>query len=144
MSQPMHLHRKGPPETALPEDPAQPALDAARELTDPVAQRRALVEVAARHPRSCAAWAELAALANDPVDAYAYARVGYHRGLDQLRQAGWRGSGYVRWAEPTNHGFLRSLDALRRAAAAIGEDEEETRCAEFLMQLDPGGPWNRD
>jgi hypothetical protein len=73
------------------------------------------------------------------VEAYAYFRVGYHRGLDQLRQSGWRGSGYVRWAHPSNHGFLRSLLGLRDAAGAIGEHDEEARCAEFLAQLDPSG-----
>jgi hypothetical protein len=57
--------------------------------------------------------------------------------LDALRGAGWRGSGYVRWAVETNRGFLRSLDALRAAAASIGEVAEAERCALFLRQLDP-------
>jgi hypothetical protein len=96
-------------------------------------------------PRYLDAWAHLAELADDDVAAYAYARVGYHRGLDALRGAGWRGNGYVRWRHPTNRGFLRSLDQLRRRAAAIGESDEEERCAVFLRQLDPdwgstGGP----
>src|SRR5947209_7974630 len=56
---------------------------------------------------------------------------------DALRAAGWRGSGYVRWRHESNRGFLRSLDALRAAAAAIGETEEEQRCDLFLRQLDP-------
>ena len=71
---------------------------------------------------------------------FADARVGYHRGLDALRGAGWRGSGYVRWRHESNRGFLRSLHALELAAAAIGETEEEQRCALFLRQLDP--EWN--
>jgi hypothetical protein len=71
------------------------------------------------------------------LEAYAYYRIGYHRGLDALRQNGWRGSGYVRWTHPSNRGFLASLDGLRRMAAAIGEDSESERCAEFLMMLDP-------
>jgi hypothetical protein len=69
---------------------------------------------------------------------YAFFRVGYHRGLDALRGAGWRGSGYVRGEHPTNQGFLRCLDGLRRSAAEIGETEEADRCAQFLGQLDPG------
>ena len=73
----------------------------------------------------------------DPVERYACHRVGYHRGLDQLRQSGWRGSGYVRWRHPSNRGFLRALDGLRAAAGEIGEADEERRCAEFLRQLDP-------
>ena len=91
----------------------------------------------ARWPRFLDAWARLGEHARDDVEAYAYFRVGYHRGLDRLRQSGWRGSGYVRWRHPTNQGFLRALDGLRATAAAIGEQDEEQRCAEFLYQLDP-------
>ena len=93
--------------------------------------------VAATFPRYLAAWAHLGELARDDVEAYACFRVGYHRGLDALRQAGWRGSGYVRWGHESNHGFLRSLDGLRQAAGAIGEADEEDRCRQFLRQLDP-------
>jgi hypothetical protein len=75
------------------------------------------------------------------VESYAYARVGYHRGLDALRAAGWRGSGYVRGRHDSNLGFLRSLDALRAAAEAIGETSEAERCRQFLRQLDP--EWGR-
>ena len=67
--------------------------------------------------------------------------MGYHRGLDRLRQSGWRGSGYVRWRHETNRGFLRALDGLRRSASAIGEADEELRCDEFLHQLEPD--WDR-
>jgi len=128
----------GPPETVLPPPPAEAlaALDAAMAL--PVEQRRAAVaRVVAAHPTYLDGWARLAVLARDPVEAYAYARVGYHRGLDTLRGAGWRGSGYVRWAHDTNRGFLRAVDALRSSASAIGESSEAERCAVFLRQLDP-------
>ncbi len=80
--------------------------------------------------------------ARDDVEAYAYYRVGYHRGLDQLRQAGWRGSGFVRSSHTENMGFLHALHGLGRVAARIGEDDEAQRCTEFLDQLDPSGPWN--
>ncbi len=141
---PVPLHG-GLPETVLP--PVAPAavgaLDAA--MAAPEGERRAaLAAVAARYPKYLAAWAslaEVAAGAGETVESYAYARVGYHRGLDALRGAGWRGSGYVRWRNPDNRGFLRALDALRAAAGAIGEDEEEARCALFLLQLDPD--WSR-
>jgi len=93
--------------------------------------------VVARFPRCLEGWATLGELAPDTITAYAAFRVGYHRGLDRLRQSGWRGSGYVRWRHPTNQGFLRALDGLRASAAAIGEHDEEERCAEFLRQLDP-------
>ena len=128
----------GSPETVL--DPLAPelaaALEAARSL--PADQRRdAVAAVAARDARCLEAWAELAELGRDPIERYAYARVGYHRGLDALRAAGWRGSGHVRWRHEANRGFLRSLHSLELAAAAIGETDEEQRCALFLRQLDP-------
>jgi len=62
------------------------------------------------------------------------------RGLDRLRQGGWRGSGYVRWSHPTNRGFLRALAGLARTAREIGETDEEERCELFLRQLDPDWP----
>jgi len=94
-------------------------------------------EVVGRWPRFLDGWARLGQLARDPVEGYACARVGYHRGLDRLRQSGWRGSGYVRSSHPENRGFLAALEGLRRTAAAIGERDEADRCAEFLVQLDP-------
>ena len=88
-------------------------------LAQPDGTRRdAVSAVVARWPRFLDGWARLGELARDDVEAYACFRVGYHRGLDRLRQSGWRGSGYVRWEHETNRGFLRSLDGLRRAAAA--------------------------
>jgi hypothetical protein len=136
------LSTQGVPETQLEPEPAD-ALAALREaLGAPAAARREAVSgVVARWPRFLDAWARLGALARDDVEAYACFRVGYHRGLDRLRQSGWRGSGYVRWRHAENRGFLRALDGLRRAAAAIGEVDEERRCDEFLHQLDPA--WDR-
>ncbi len=125
------------PETVLPPPPA----DAVQALAEAQGQgtRKAVAAVAARWPRYLAAWAALAELteADDPVGAYAFARTGYHRGLDALRASGWHGSGYVRWRHIPNRGFLSSLDALRRLSGAIGETDEEERCAAFLRQLDP-------
>ena len=80
---------------------------------------------------------ELDHLCRRTVESYAYARVGYHRGLDALRKAGWRGQGPVPWAHVPNRGFLRSLYALQRAAAAIGEAEEVDRIGRFLNDSDP-------
>ncbi|MEL7158203.1 MAG: DUF3151 family protein [Actinomycetota bacterium] len=128
----------GLPETILDPEPADALAALADAEARPDDERRAAVSaVVARHPQFLAAWATLGDLARDDVEAYAAYRVGYHRGLDRLRQSGWRGSGYVRWAHETNHGFLRSLDGLRRAAGAIGEQPEEERCGIFLAQLDP-------
>lgn len=100
-------------------------------------------EVAATFPECLSAWAALGEEAFEggrAVEAYAYFRVGYHRGLDRIRRAGWRGQGKVPWSHEGNRGFLRSLGGLGRAAGAIGETEEETRCAEFLRQLAPDAP----
>lgn len=136
MSNPVSLTPSGPPETVLDPEPAE-ATDALRAAgTD----RDAVSAIVARFPRCLAAWATLGELARDDIEAYAAFRVGYHRGLDRLRASGWRGSGYVRWAHPTNRGFLRALAGLERAAAAIGEGDEQERCATFLRQLDPAWP----
>ena len=73
--------------------------------------------VAAAHPTASVAWAVLAedALADDKaITAYAYARTGYHRGLDQLRRNGWKGFGPVPYAHEPNRGFLRCVAALAR------------------------------
>jgi hypothetical protein len=133
---------QGLPETILPQVSGQAAGAMERAMAVPVDERRAaLGAVAAEFPRFIEAWAALAEWSADPVEGYAYARVGYHRGLDALRAAGWRGSGYVRWRYPSNRGFLRALDQLRSRAAAIGEHDEEDRCNTFLHQLDPN--WDR-
>jgi Protein of unknown function (DUF3151) len=121
----------GPPATFLLDDAEASA--ALADAKDPA-------EVAARFPAYCAAWAALAAQAldrGDPVAAYAYARTGYHRGLDQLRRSGWKGHGPVPWDHEPNQGFLRALYLLGQAAAAIGEQDEAARCAEFLRDSSP-------
>jgi hypothetical protein len=96
--------------------------------------------VAAAHPTASVAWAALAeaALADDQVvSAYAYARTGYHRGLDQLRRNGWRGFGPVPYFHEPNRGFLRCVAALARAADTIGEIDERARCLDLLDDCDP-------
>ncbi|WP_193432352.1 DUF3151 domain-containing protein [Tessaracoccus aquimaris] len=114
----------------LPEDPA---------LADISERgREHFLEVVAAHPQSSLCWALLAetCLAEEDlgsaIAAYAYARTGYHRGLDTLRRNGWKGSGQVPWEHEPNRGFLRALWALSVAAGRIGETEEQERCAQFL------------
>lgn len=136
MSTPVNLSG-GLPETVLPLQPD----DALRELIEAGEDAARVREVVARHPRFLAGWATLGDLAGSDVEAYAYYRVGYHRGLDALRAAGWRGSGYVRWRHESNRGFLRALEGLRAKAEAIGEQDEAQRCALFLVQLEPD--WDR-
>ena len=126
-----------PPATRLPADlQADGALSEAAKIgTDD-----AFKSVAARFPAFSGAWAALAesALAEkQPVTAYAYARTGYHRGLDALRRNGWKGHGPVPWSHVPNQGFLRALHALSQAAAQIGESDEAARCAQFLRDSDP-------
>lgn len=124
------------PEPPATELPANPAAEAALHDASP----ETLAQVAADFPTFSGAWAALAGRAfasGDAVTAYAYARTGYHRGLDQLRRAGWKGSGPVPWAHEPNQGFLRCLAILARAADAIGESDEAARCAQFLRDCDP-------
>jgi hypothetical protein len=121
----------GPPPTLLPDEPEpRAALEGGEDPT----------EVAARFPTHSAAWAALADrayAAGRVIESYAYARVGYHRGLDALRRNGWKGHGPVPWSHEPNRGFLRSLHALARAAGAIGEADEAQRCRTFLDDSDP-------
>lgn len=121
----------GPPPTYLPDDP---------ETAAEIADGRDPYAVAADHPSSSLAWAVLADATyaeGRTVESYAFARVGYHRGLDALRRNGWKGHGPVPWEHEPNRGFLRCLHALARAATAIGEEEEATRCTLFLRESSP-------
>lgn len=118
----------GPPETLLPDEP---------EPRESLARAVAPADVAAAHPECSLAWAVLAerALADGRyVEAYAFARTGYHRGLDRLRRNGWKGHGPIPWRHEPNQGFLRALHALSEAAAAIGEEPEAQRCRTFLRE----------
>jgi Protein of unknown function (DUF3151) len=123
-----------PPATLLPGDPdADAALASGADPT----------EVAAAHPTASAAWAALAGRAiggGRTIEAYAYARTGYHRGLDALRRNGWKGFGPVPWSHEPNRGFLRCVALLARAAGEIGETGEHERCVQLLRDCDPSLP----
>jgi hypothetical protein len=121
----------GPPPTLLPDDVLP---------RDALASGAEPELAAASFPATCLPWAVLAERALDAgrdVEGYAYARTGYHRGLDALRRSGWKGLGPVPWSHEPNRGFLRALAALGRAAAAIGEDEERDRISVFIRDCDP-------
>lgn len=127
------------PPTLLPDHP-----DATAALARARAGEIDLAAVVAQFPAVSAVWAELAEQTLQPdaslaqeVTGYAFARVGYHRGLDALRRAGWKGAGPVPWSHAPNQGFLRCLAALARAAGMIGEADEAARCAKFLADCDP-------
>jgi hypothetical protein len=116
----------GPEPTYLPDDPGP---------RQALAEGSRAYDLVATYPGSCLLWAQLAdeAFANGRlVESYAYARVGYHRGLDALRRSGWRGHGPVPWEHEPNRGFLRALHALARSAGEFGEVEEANRCTLFL------------
>ena len=124
---------EGPPATLLPEDPAAAEFAAGDAAAD----------VVRRHPTSSLAWAELSDEAwtdGRPLESYAFARVGYHRGLDALRRNGWKGFGPVPWSHEPNQGFLRCLRSLARAAEAIGETDEVNRLGVFIEECDPSVP----
>ncbi|MEV4640738.1 DUF3151 domain-containing protein [Actinoplanes sp. NPDC049548] len=126
-----------PPATRLPADEAA---DTALAEAANIGTDEAFKEVAGRFPAYSGGWAALAQLAlaeKQPVTAYAYARTGYHRGLDALRRNGWKGHGPVPWSHGPNQGFLRCLHSLSLAAAEIGEADEAARCAQFLRDSDP-------
>jgi|TARA_B100001750_G_scaffold243493_1_gene258841 hypothetical protein len=132
------LSKNGPPETVLPaENPL--AIESLNEaLQAPKAQiRDAIAEVIADWPNNLLAWATLGDFGRDQVESYAAYRVGYHRGLDRLRQSGWKGSGFVLWDKTENLGFLRCLEGLAELSNEIGDTEESDRCFHFLKQLDP-------
>jgi hypothetical protein len=121
----------GPPPTLLPDD-AAPRLE--------LEGGADAYDVARRYPQSSLAWAALSDAAWNEgrvMESYAFARVGYHRGLDALRRNGWKGHGPVPWSHEPNRGFLRCLISLQRAAATIGEDDEAQRCADFIVDCDP-------
>lgn len=113
----------GPEPTLLPDDPG------AAELLQGLPPR----DVVRLHPDSSAAWAAVAAEHPGDLETYAFARVGYHRGLDALRRSGWKGHGPIPWDHQPNRGFLLCLAELSRAAGLIGEEAEQQRCEQFLV-----------
>lgn len=123
----------GPDPIRLPEDPAAAALAAGESAAD----------LARSNPTSSLAWAVLAETAldaGDDVAAYAYARTGYHRGLDTLRRNGWKGAGPVPWSHEPNRGILRAIAALGQAAALFEEQAEVVRIRALLLDADPEIP----
>ena len=123
----------GPDPIRLPEDPAAAALAAGENPSD----------VARANPTSSLVWAVLAETAldaGDDVAGYAYARTGYHRGLDSLRRNGWKGAGLVPWSHEPNRGILRAISALGQAATLFEEDAEVTRIRALLLDADPEIP----
>lgn len=110
------------------------------EVDEAIRRGDSLESVVRAYPDSPLAWALLAQATLDDgrhVEGYAYARVGYHRGLDALRKSGWRGTGPVPWSHEPNRGVLHAFVQLRRAAEAIGETAEVSRLRDLLRDSDP-------
>ena len=120
----------GAADILLPIDPAVEELAGS--------DRERFIEIVSAHPESSLCWALLAEgslkmeTPEGDVAAYAYARTGYHRGLDALRRSGWKGAGPVPWEHVPNRGFLRALWALASAAERIGDATEHERCSQLL------------
>lgn len=130
----------------LPPDPDDSAAQVAAALatfqagqSTASAYRERLNAITARYPTCLSAWAALGelVLTDDVIAAYAFFRVGYHRGLDRARGSGWRGTQPLPWEHENNRGFLRCLHGLMRAATAIDEEAEADRTRQFLLDLDP-------
>ena len=131
MSDEFRTNLLGPEPTRLP---------AESEIYQGLALGHKAEDLVVEHPESSLLWAILAEQAwteGRTIESYAFARVGYHRGLDALRRNGWRGAGPVPWEHEPNQGFLRALYALGRAASAIGEEGEPERIEKFLEGSDP-------
>ena len=138
-----NLPMAGPPPILLPADPSE-AVAALEQALRQAGDARALQAVAARWPTFVDAWARLGERAyadSRDVEAFAYFRTGYHRGLDRLRQSGWRGMGYVPWSHAPNRGVLRAIRGLMLTSAALGEVEEARRCRQLLLDSDPSDPF---
>jgi hypothetical protein len=131
MSDEFRKNLLGPEPTLLP---------AETEVYQHLALGAEALDLVEKHPTSSLLWAVLAEEAwaeGRTIDSYAYARVGYHRGLDSLRRNGWRGVGPIPWEHEPNRGFLTCLGLLALAARAIGESDEYERCRDFLRDSSP-------
>ena len=123
------------PEVRLPEE-----LASAVAVESSTPSRESLEAAVSANLKDSGAWAALAEVLlaeGQPVQAYACARTGYHRGLDALRGNGWRGTGPVPWDHVPNRGVLRAIGALVQTARALGEDDEVVRCLNLLHDCDP-------
>lgn len=129
------------PEVRLPQELASSIpVEGAADGASAAQSRESLEATVSENLKDSGAWAALAEVLlaeGQPVQAYACARTGYHRGLDALRGNGWRGTGPVPWNHEPNQGVLRAIGALVQTARALGEDDEVVRCLNLLHDWDP-------
>jgi len=107
------------------------------------ADRGSVASVVAGHPSSPLAWAELADLADSEghsIEAYAFAAVAVDLAREQLTASGWQPGRAVPWSDEPNRAYLRALDAQRRAALALGLDDQASRLAAELASADAEAP----
>jgi len=132
----------GLPPILLPPEPEE-AVAALKSALGAPDQAGALRRVAIRFPKFSDIWARLGETAygaDQDVEAFAFFRTAFHRGVDRLRQNGWRGTGPVPWAHEPNQGVLRAIHGLMLASAALGEADEALRCRQLLLDSDPSDP----
>jgi nitroreductase len=135
----VNLNRGGPPEIVLPNESRRvlDGIETAISLQNTDDSVDQLLNLAELNPDSIAIWTQLGVLSSEKMQAYAFFRLAYHRGLDALRKNGWRGSGFVRWSSISNRYFLRALHGLEKLSEEIDDSEEAARCHLFLLQLEP-------
>ena len=107
------------------------------------ADRASVASVVAGHPSSPLAWAELADLADSEghsIEAYAFAAVAVDLAREQLAGSGWQAGQAVPWSDEPNRAYLRALDAQRRAALALGLDDQAARLGDELASADAEAP----
>ena len=89
--QPIQLSAGRLPETVIATYDEEAITALLQALAAPENEKKQRVAgVAATWPRYLDAWVALGQLSTEPIERYAYFRVGYHRGLDTLRASGWR------------------------------------------------------
>jgi len=134
----------GSPDTVLPAlapDIAEALASAGRQ---PAERRKAAVaEVAARWPDCLQAWAALAAIAQDPVEQYAYARTGYHRGLDALRASGGVARGWSAGATPKTGASCDRSEPSALRPAPSGRPARSSGAPPSSANSIPDGPSRR-
>ncbi len=144
---------EGPPRIELPGEPSDLAgveglceeILSGGEKAD--TSLETLHELVSRYPEMLSGWVALGKIARSrgqKVEAYAYFRVAYHRGLDKARASGWRGDGRIPWSYPSNRPFLSAIYGLMTCAGAIREPGEADRCWDFLGKLAPDHPFQKN
>ncbi|OUD86514.1 hypothetical protein BC477_00870 [Clavibacter michiganensis subsp. michiganensis] len=124
----------GVPETRLADEP-----EVAARIQDADGHHDTLGAIAADHPQSSLVWALLsdsAYVQGDRIASYAFARVGYHRGLDSLRKSGWKGQGPVPWStSPTAASSAPSTRCVARPPPSARRTRSRASAPSCAMRI---------